>query len=479
MENHNGTRIAYLLPEAFDYVQRFYFSRIHILKKALECPLSTKRSLALSKLAFNLQRYLDDMTHFGYAPISQRLQSSFKQTFGDKNILQRVHKTLLRNALESMNGQYLIGENSFTINRGTPYYRTLSGFWYRIPLDQVHLLLPPCTDLVGRGDAQSLERDYKPILLDALFKDFCEVKGSSSLKPYLFSTKRNTTPDEYYTHVVKQIQHIISSPVSFSALTSNIDRAALETIFKVSSRVIPFVQALRNKKTYPLYLLRDGMMFSDAHTAINILKKENIPFNQLLIGRKLLSTSDGKEQYWNACVDVLYSALKQHPAHFESFYKSYARLMDKKCASTPELMHIFSELSSYIKYHIPARTTAHKKIVIVDTGLQGSVNMTVKYIIDHLSEIKKKGRRSDIAMFVVGEWFKGIYRGKFASDYYPMMKDIEVFSRSEHIYSYIPNSLRNGKLSVTMGSTAQQYSANQELIILVMLACGMHKRNLL
>lgn len=468
-------RIGIYLPEDFEFIADYFIRTVQSFKELLQHSQEKATYEKIAKHSFYLWRYMDDMVHFGYPEIFQSLQVRMEEIFGDKDILKKIQAVATKKILAS-DGQKVIGENSYFVKDGCAHLRSLEGAWHQVRSEEVFLLLPEREGILS-DEAAGLEKEYKPTTMDSLWNAWRSATVAPVFDSSVFYFREGvTTPEEYEKHVCVEIETLLENLPALSALQtlSKKDTTNLENLFRVSYKIIRFVEEIRKPSIFPLYILRDGMLFAEAHQALNVLEESHQAYGTVMIGRKLLSTEHDPEYYWRLVVDILFAALKKHPGNFDLFYQEYAHLMQEKEETQPDLRSLFDKLAQYIKEHLqgikPGQT-----VLIVDTGLQGSVNMLIKYLIDtriHSVAV------TDIRMFVVGEWFKGIYAGKFASDYYPMMKDIEILARSEYIYNYVPGSFDKGRLQVTMGGRNDQVSGNIELAVLTTLCSLMQKNNL-
>lgn len=474
--------IGYFREEDLNFVLKFYLKKIRALHKSSQSN-SIKNLMACSKEAHCLQRYIEDMAFFGWPAITKHFQNAFKKERGSANVLKEIQKSAFEKAIGRMEGRQRLGENVYIIHERKIYLRSLKGKWFIIQPRHVFLLLPPLVQPVKNKQLIALlEKQFQPTPLDELFQLWMRKPWSKKVNPSLLYLRKGiTTPDEYFKHVEKQIQNINKYPVSLSALQTFCDQGDeyFEKLIKVSYYLIQFVHHLRQKNACLIHILRDGMMFAETQYTLDILTKKPTAQSQLMIGRKLLSKQGKKEYYWQIMVDSLYAAQRRYPRRFSLFYKEYTKNLRNKEQKDHELKALIKHLAQYIQEHMGKNIQQRGKFIIVDTGLQGSVNMLIKYIIDqHIAPKTKKGVASDIYMFVVGAWLKNIYKGKFFSHYYPMMKDIEVFMRSDQLYHYVPGSFEKGKLQVKMGTHKKQILANIELIVLVQTCMLAYQKNL-
>ena len=476
-------RIAYLQKKGFDFIAEHYVTETRLLQDRLQEAVTAPGLLEISKRAFYLQAYLDDTIFFGYQEIFDEIGLIFAEKFGSADVLNDIQRESYTRALSQLSGQIHIGENDYVLEDGKTYYRTLRGGWYEIAADQVLYLLPKLTTPADPALVPKLESAYHQTTLDHLFQTWQEKRYSTDAESYFLIEEGTTTPEVYFDKAVRQVEALIKQPVDIETLDKLHSESEhyLENLCKVSYRLIQFIQPIRKPGVHALHLLRDGMMFAEAQKALDILTGTNSSSGQIMIGRKLLSSPNGKEQdYWFLAVDAIYEAIAEHSTDFPKFYDEYVVRLREIELKDEDLHNLLKNLAEYIRPHIQTALDNGEHIIVVDTGLQGSVNLLTKYIIDsYILPDLQTAAATDIYMFVVGDWFKGLYAGKYASDYYPMMKDIEVFARSEHVYNYKRGSFEAGKLEVEMGSAYHQLLGNIELIVLVTMAILMHEQNLL
>lgn len=475
-------RIGCFLSKDFDFILKFYINEIKKLEAASHSP-NFKKLIQTSKKAFYLQSFVEDVTFFGYPQITKRLEQGFLKEFGSKKILKKIQKDTLKRALAKLSGRHLIGENEYTVHKNKVYYRSLAGRWFQVSTSDVFYLLPKLDNMAREQDAKYLESKYKPNSLDKIYINWQQKKWLNKIDKSLIRIEDGeTTPEKYNSDSVKQIKAILKNPVSLGALKniSKKDDEYLEQLIKVSYKIISFINRKRTHSTHLLHLLRDGIMFAEAQKTIDLLLHKNSPSSQIMISRKVLSSPEKEEYYWSLVVDVLYSALRKCSNSFDKFYEEYVTRMKEQENANPDLRAFFVKLSDYIKQSLNIKNDKTNRILICDTGLQGSINMLTKYLIDNY--LYKNGERqvhTDIYLFIVGEWFKGVYKRKYFDDYYPMMKDIEIFMRSDQLYHYKQKSFETGKLKVVMGGKNQQVLANVELIVLVQMCVLMMENNLI
>jgi hypothetical protein len=475
-------RVDCFLQKDFDFILNFYLGEIEKLKKT-STTKNLQKLIQVSKHAFYLQSFIEDAGFFGYPQITKNMRNRFLKDYGSKQILKKIQQASLKKALSELSGQCHIGENEYTIYKNNIYYRTLAGEWFKIHPSEIFYLLPKLDNKIDKKYSEYLEATYQPSNLDLIYASWYQKNWSAKVDPSLIQIKKtNSTPEKYLAISTKQIKNILDNPASLVALKniSGKDYNYLEQLIKVSYKIINFINTKRNDSVHLLHLLRDGIMFAEAQKTIDFLLHKNSSSSQIMISRKVLSSPDKEEFYWTLIVDVLYASLRKHPHDFNKFYAEYIIQMQKQEKEYPKLQVFFSKLANYINSSMDIDTRKIKSIVICDTGLQGSINMLVKYLLDnYIFKNKKVKIQTDIYLFVVGEWFKGIYKNKYFDDYYPMMKDIEIFMRSDQLYHYKKNSFEQGKLEVEMGGEKQQLLANVELFVLVQMCMLMRENKLI
>jgi hypothetical protein len=208
--------------------------------------------------------------------------------------------------------------------------------------------------------------------------------------------------------------------------------------------------------------------FFEAQKTVDFLNSKDTSFDQILIGRKLLTHELREWGYYIVTLESLYAAHKRYPLNFRDFYDEYSRLLDMFVSLNPGFATIITNLANYIKEYIQ---TDKKKIIIFDVGFQGSIALLVKYIIDrHIKPTGPNGQpETDIKLGVGAEWSKELFKGKYEGDYFPFLNRVQLMARSDELFHYKQGSLESGKLQVEMGNKEWQHKAAIELIVLVMV----------
>lgn len=475
-------RIGCWSVEDFDFVYHYYLDRIKDLQQQSK-DTDSEKLLQTSKEAFYLNRFLYDMKVYSYYEIADEMAKRFKEKYGTETILIDIQNETFDKVIKSLSGQHLLGENEYLIHNQQVYYRSLIGKWFNISADEAFLLFPKLDNPVPDNLIEELEKQYKETKLDLLYRLWLNKNWTDKINESNINIQQGiTTSNEYFKTVINQIKAILQNPTLLSGIKQYFKQEDdyIERLIKVNYRLIEYTQAIRKKTTLPIYLLRDGMLFAEAHKTIDFLLGEDTPSCQLMIGRSVLSTPEKKEYYWALSVDAFYAALRKHPDNFDLFFDEYSSNMNKLEKEHPDLADFLQKLADYIYRYIKDNINKQEKIVVADVGLQGSIVLLTKYLIDkYLKPKENSSIQVETYMFIVGSWLKGIHNGRYHSDYYPMMKDIEPLVRSEQLYSYVEGSFAEGDIKVKMGTKDQQLLANLELIIMVQLCLLMKESNLL
>jgi len=422
---------------------------------------------------FNIQDWIKLMVEdAGFLMFGSAWESLFDKHFGDKHLLQSIYDACFEKWVSQKDGQQKIGENFYNIFEGKLYYRNRFGQWFEVDRTTAFDLKPnqeliEDNDLIGR-----LNNEYKETRCDAILRRWKDKRYQGVLpEAFLQFEDKETSPDEYFNHTVAHIKTLLKNPVSIAELERwyGDEITDLEHIVKIAVFVLEIVKKRQKDNSHTIYLLRDCLMFHEAHKAIDILNEKNTSSDQILVGRKLLSHKSGEWGYYAAMLDALYSAHLRYPTDFTDFYNEYARLMDLFVSVNPKFASLIVNLGEYIKKHI---RTDKDKIIIFDIGFQGSIALLTKYIVDRHIVLPGSIRKikTDIEIGVGAEWSKKLFSYRHDSDTFPMLNRIQLMTRSNELYHYKEGSLNSGNLRVVMGSKKAQHKAAIELAVLVMVA---------
>ncbi len=475
-------RIAHLKQIDFDFIATHFRKRIKQFLRDLDVYQDSRHLLEISKRAFYLQHYLYNMSYpdTGYEAISENLEKQFIKDHGTASILKDIQYRAYTKALERISGPIRIGENTFFVLNKITYYRSLKGKWYSVDPQNVFYFIPELGTTAAQNVIALLEQQYLPTRYDKIFTTWKEKNYPSDIRYALLYVHGVTTPEEYFSKTVEQIKILIQNPVSPESLSVLFDQPehTIEMLCKRSSNIVAFVQQIQEKKVFPLYLLRDCLMFAEVQKTLELLNNTSHTGNQIMINRGLLSRNNNDQYYWTLSVDAIYEVLRNNPRTFSEFYKQYVNSMRQLEKKYPDMQRLLKNISVSIKPHIKDALDTNQKIVVVDTGLQGSITLLTKYLIDTYLLNAPSQASTDMYLYVVGDWFKKIFNHRYASDYYPIMQEIESFCRSENLYTYKKKSFETGKLEITMGSYEHQRLSNLELIVLVMTTMIMNESRL-
>lgn len=369
------------------------------------------------------------------------------------------------------NGQQQVGENFYNILEGKLYYRSHLDQWFEVDKTTAFDLKPNKKLIEDKDTIDQLNGEYNETWYDAILRQWKDKQYQGILPDdFLQFGDEETSPEAYFDFTVAGIKTLLKNPVSIAELERwNGGRIVdLEDIIKISALVLDIVTKRRKDNSHTLYLLRDCLMFYEAHKTLDILSSEDTAVDQILIGRKLLSHKSREWGYYVVTLEVLYNAHKRYPTSFKEFYNEYARLLDMFASLDPGFATVIANLADYIKKHI---RTDKNKIVIFDVGFQGSIALLTKYIIDrHISSSGPNGKiETDIKVGVGAVWSKKLFGDRHEGDYFPFLNRVQLAARSGELYHYKTGSLNSGKLQVLMGNKENQHKAAIELVVLVMV----------
>lgn len=422
---------------------------------------------------FNIQDwirlYVEDA---GLSTFASFVEILFDERFGDKYILKNIYDNCFENWVSQKTGQYEIGENFYNILKSRLYYRNRFGRWFEVERATAFDLKPNKVLVEDKDTIEQLNSGYKETWYDAIIKRW-ENKQYQGVLPddFLQFSDKTTSPDEYLDFTITRIKTLLENPVSIAELErwNGREITDLEHIVKVAAYVQETARKRRSEDSHTVYLLRDCLMFHEAHKTLNILNGKDTSSDQILIGRKLLSHKPEHWGYYSVLLDALYNAHLRYPSDFTEFYNEFARLMDMFVSLNPKFAALIVNLTDYVKEHI---RTDKDKIDIFDTGFQGSINLLTKYIIDrHISPSEPNGKiETDIKIGVGAQWSKKLFGYRYDGDYFPLLYRLQLMTRSNELYHYKEGSLQSGELQVVMGDKEAQHGAAIELVVLVMVA---------
>lgn len=413
----------------------------------------------------------------GLPTLASAFENLFDKHFGDKHILQSIYDTCFEKWVSHKNGQQKIGENFYNILNSKLYYRNRLNQWFEVDRRTAFDLKPDKEIVEDKSILDQLNSEYKKTWYDEILKQWEDKQYQGTLPDnFLKFDDQETTPEAYFDFTLDHIKTLLKNPVSIAELErwNGEEIVDLEDIIKISAGVLDIVAKRRQDDSHTLYLLRDCLIFYEAHKTMDILNSEDTSADQIMVGRKLLSHKTKEWGYYVATLDALYSAHLRYPANFEEFYNDYARLLDIFASLNQGFAEVIADLAEYIKKHIQ---TDKDKIVVFDIGFQGSIALLTKYITDrHIDPSGLNGKiETDIKVGIVALWSKKLFgENRYEDDYFPFLNRVQLLTRSNDLYHYKIGSLNSGKIQVLMGDKKNQKKAAIELVVLVMVTLLRH-----
>jgi hypothetical protein len=406
----------------------------------------------------------------GCFTFSDAWEKLFEEKFGDKYILQHLYNECFDKWIFKKNGQYKIGMNFYNLFENKIYFCNFFGEWFEVDKATAFDIKPNKKLIKNKVLIEHLNKQYKETPFDRVLKKWENKKYQGKLLKNFFQfNNKRTSPEEYSAFALKNIKKLLKNPVSIKEIErwNGNKKIDLDYLAKIAFFVSDLAQKRREENSHILYLLRDSLIFYEAHKALDILNNKNTSSSQILIGRKLLSNKRGMWGYYVVTLTALYEAHLRYPNDFAKFYKEYCRLLDLFVSLNLEFAKIISNLKNYIKKHIPK---GNRKLIIFDIGFQGSIALLTKYIIDRHILSKANGKiETDIEIGIGAEWSKELFGYRHDGDYFPLLTHIQLMSRSDKLYRYIDKSLAFGELKVKMGNKKDQHDAAVELIVILMI----------
>ncbi|MFA5934369.1 MAG: hypothetical protein WC827_00565 [Candidatus Paceibacterota bacterium] len=471
----NISEINWSATTDFQVFSEFLIDDIQKMQGGLKNP-NDEYFYYVCRHTFNIMDWIKLIVDAGFLNFRDIFENLFNEKFGDKHILQNIYDTCFEKWIYQKNGQYKIGENFYNILKDKIYYHNRFGQWFEVDRTTAFDLKQSKKIIEDSDTIDHLNNDYKETPYDTILKKW-ENKQYQGVLPdnFLRFNNKETSPESYFDFTIENIKTLLKNPVSITELErwNGGEIIDLEHIIKISSLVLDMTTKIRKDDNHVIYLLRDCLMFYEAHKTIDILNSEETSADQILIGRKLLSHKLREGGYYAVTLEALYNAHKRYPTDFTDFYNEYARLMDMFVSLNSEFATIISNLAGYIKNHIK---TDKSKIIIFDIGFQGSIALLTKYIIDHHINSSNTNSRieTDIKIGVGAEWSKKLFGDRHEDDYFPFLNRVQLMTRSDELYHYKKDSLNSGKLQVIMGNDEWQHKATIELIVLVMVTLLAH-----
>lgn len=403
----------------------------------------------------------------GFPTIATAFEVSFEKEFGDRHILQSIYDACFAKWIAQKSGQQKIGENYYNLLENKLFYRNRFEQWFEVDKATAFDLKPKKKLLEDTTTIAQLNNEYQDTWYDTLIKKWDSKQYQGSLPDNFAQLNDNeTTPEAYSDFTVGCINALLKDPVSIAELErwNGGEITDLEDIIKIYALVSDMTTEIRADNNHTLYLLRDCMPFYEVQKTLDILSAQVTSFDQVMIGRKLLSHPKREWGYYGLTLGILYDAHKRHPTDFEDFFNDYSRLLDMFVSLNPGFAEIIANLANYIKGHI--QTDKHK-IVVFDIGFQGSIALLTKYIIDrHISPVNADGKKdTDLEVGVGAVWSKELFGHRHRGYYFPFLNRVQLLARSNDIYHY--KKLNLDKVEVTMGEKDAQRLGAIELAVLV------------
>ena len=395
----------------------------------------------------------------------------FAEQFGDKNILTSIYTDSINKWLVNKSGQHQLGGNTYTVLDRNLYYRNRLGDWFQVDKVSAFDLQPKKKPVKDQSTVLHLDITYQNTATDQLIKEW-EAQNYEGTLPedFLNFAKEETNPQEYFDFSLGHIKNLLRNPVSIAELErwSGGKIMNLEDTVKLCSMALEVARHRRSDNSHTVYLLRDCIIFYQLHKTLDLLHSTETSSDQLLIGRRLLSYKPDQWGYYIVTLEALYEAHTRYPDNFDEFYAEYVRLIDLCVSVNPKFKALIDNLALYIKKHIGTKSD---KIVVFDTGFQGSINLLTKYVIDrHINPNSTDNKvDTEIEISVGALWSEKLFEKRALSFYFPFLNRIQYMAMNDELYHYKFGSLKDGEIQVTMGGKDGQKKAAIELVVLVMI----------
>lgn len=456
----------------FQCFRKYLIDDIRGIRTRLKNP-DDKYLYYVSEHIFNIIDWIKLMVEdAGFPTFATAWETEFDKHFGDKDILRNIYSDCFEKWISNKEGQYQIGTNFYNILHNKLYYHNRFGDWFEAEKATAFDLKPSQQLVKDNHIIEKLNGRYKETWYDSILNQWNENKYKGELpKDFLIFNNTETSPEEYSEFTFGQIETLLKTPVSIAELErwNGGEIVELEHLVKLSAFILETVRKRINENSHTLFLLRDCLMFYEAEKIIDNLEGKNSSYDEILVGRKLLSHKPGAWGYYVVTLEALYTAHMRYPDDFTDFYTEYKRLLDLSASLNPKFAEIITDIAVYIKNHIQ---TDKKDIIVFDIGFQGSIALLTKYIIDkHIYPSRDDGDvKTDIKVGIGSQWSKKLFGHRYDGDYFPMLNRVQLMTRSNELYHYKEGSLKSGKIQVIMGEKLAQQKSALELAVLVMVA---------
>lgn len=421
---------------------------------------------------FNITDWIELMVGSMSSIFTDAWEKVFEEHFGDKYKLKSIYDKSLGRWIANKSGQHRLGENTYSVLAENLYYRNRFGQWFQVDKETAFDLQPKKELVNDRATVEKLDKGYEETACDLLIRDWENTDYQGVLQDdFLKFDKEVTNPEEYFDFTLEHIKNLLENPVSITELErwNGGKIINLEDTIKLCALTLDIAKHRRKDPSHTVYLLRDCIVFYQMHKTLDLLYSKETSSDQLMIGRKLLSYKPDQWGYYIVTLEALYEAHIRYPNNFNEFYSEYARLLDLCVSVNSKFKTLIDDLAAYIKKHIK---TDRNKVVIFDTGFQGSINLLTKYVIDR--HIKPTGSEheidTEIEVSVGALWSKELFGDRALGYYFPFLNRIQYMAMNDELYHYRFGSLKDGTVQVTMGNKEWQKKAAIELVVLVVVA---------
>jgi len=431
-------KIPWPITVEFEIQSEYFVANL----KALPDPDSATDSelLATAQHCNNLIGWVEQMRIMGYTGLPIVVEDLLEDEFGSRQMLADLRRDYTEKWLRGKSGQHKIGENHFTISYDKFYYRTLRQEWYEVEASTIFDIMPTLSRKTDSQTSALLSNDYKPTKYQQIYVSWRDAGYSGRMSPALFSSKTGqTTPEDVLADTIKKLRVIVEHPVALEEIEQAIGGKPdyFEYLIKISCLVADFAQQRRASNEHSLYLLRDCAMFHEAQIFIDLLEGQSTSHDQVYLGRQSFSSKRRDAGHWYVSQELLLLSLQKNPNDFTAFYADFTQRLKDYEDYSPEFSALVQNLAQYLGNHIEDAKQNNRAINVIDLGFQGSINMLVKYVLDQYC-LQGTKLPTKIHMYVVAEWFKGVYETMYTSNPFSNLTHIEIMARNNTIYEYVP-----------------------------------------
>lgn len=474
-------------------------------KVVLEKTKNKKDALELFEDSFQMLGIVEGLVVEGYLEGLEYLIKKIPNIKKLRAILEFSEKVSRPN---TKNPKVFFRGGSYKIYYNGEYY-----FKYWI-LNEIYIIDPGDTSLLFPLEKKRVEDSKLVALLNKAFTDYLSksdpkyslfnfnIKNKKSNKKlnFLFLQKAEITTGYFHKQSDEWIKKVLSQNKEYNLLevfdgnlgkiknkgeqkeakeySQNFYQHVEENflIFNEVGGYVDWIKKSDSEDTQKVYVLRDtiGLYENDLIKDFYSGKASNKKL--VLVNRDMLSLNGVRGYWWEKASQYLYDSLKKNPKDFKQFLDYFYQFIKSEIDKNSDFKVFFDRLGEYL---INEKVFSKKKVVFVDTGIQGSVVMILCAVGLYLQDNKKidANTKFDIRLYATFSYFKKNYKSRVFSDNLYFIGYMEFVKRQGFLYKYSPESFSKfGYPKINMGTPENQLLANIELLSMIYLERYLHRK---